>query len=105
MFRLVDPDGRLETDFEAGLALGSVRASGRGFANTYGGTRFEVGAHVAFESALRGASGDGPWVPLIGFEATFYPMVYDLDVMPRGVVSHTPSFWAGFTAGVGWGGK
>jgi hypothetical protein len=100
--RLTPPHKGFDLDLEAGLAAGSVRASGQGFAKDRQPTRFEAGAQAAASIALHGLSRSDVFFPLVGFEVTYYPMVYDLEAMPYGPISHTPGFWAGLTLGAGW---
>ncbi len=102
VFRLVRGRDRFEANINAGLAFGVVTASGHGFAASYQASRLETGARLAIEAILHPGPGWGSFVPVLGFEATYYPMVYDLDVASRGVVAETPSFWAGLTVGAGW---
>lgn len=92
---------RVETDLKVGLALGTLRAEGQGFATKYGSARLEVGARLAFDASFR-LSADVPIVPIAGVEVTYYPAPYDLVVAPTGVVARTPSVWAGATAGLCW---
>lgn len=100
--RLTPPHSGFDVDLEAGLAAGSVRATGQGFATTDMPTRFEAGMQAAAAVALHGLSRGDVFYPLFGFEVTYYPMVYDLEATPYGVISHTPAFWAGLTLGMGW---
>jgi hypothetical protein len=101
-FRLTPSHSIFGLEFEAGLAAGSVRASGQGFATNLQPTRFEAGAQAAAAIALHGISRGDVFFPLFGFEVTYYPMVYDLKASPYGAVSQTPGFWAGLTLGAGW---
>jgi hypothetical protein len=101
-FRLTPPHNGYDFEFEAGLAAGSVRATGQGFATNLPPTRFEAGAQAAAAIALHGLSRGDVFFPLLGFEVTYYPMVYDLKANPYGVVSQTPGLWVGFTLGAGW---
>lgn len=100
--RLTPPHNGFDLELEAGLAAGSVRATGRGFAKPDTSIRFEAGAQAAAAVALHGLSRGDIFYPLFGFEVTYYPMVYDLEAMPYGVISHTPDFWVGLTLGIGW---
>jgi hypothetical protein len=98
--RLFPVHERLELDVDVGLAVGVLRASGRGFAMSYGATRPETGVRLAVDGTWLAHAGG--FAPVVGLEVTYYPSVYDLDVMPRGVVAETPHLWAGFTGGVCW---
>jgi hypothetical protein len=101
---------RLEINLDAGVALGAVQAGGRGFATNYDSARLELGARVGANAALYFSPRRTGFAPIVGLEATYYPMVYQLDVahgdqpnaLPRGVVAHTPSVWVGVTAGLCW---
>jgi hypothetical protein len=99
MLRLYPTARTLEVSVAASLVLGALVAEGAGFASNYESVRFEVGGRGSVDAALHLG---GPVVPVIGIEATYDPMAYDLVVVPRGVVAHTPSFWAGASAGVCW---
>jgi hypothetical protein len=99
MLRLY-PNGQvLEVSVAASLVLGALVAEGAGFASNYDSVRLEVGGRASLDAALHLG---GPVVPVLGIEATYDPTAYDLVVVPRGVVAHTPSFWAGASAGVCW---
>ncbi len=91
----------LETDLKVGIALGPVRTAGEGFATTYSSERLEVGARVAIDAALHVSPG-AYLLPLVGLEVTYYPLPYHLLAAPSGVVTSTPSVWAGATAGLRW---
>lgn len=91
----------VETDLKVGLALGTLRADGQGFATSHGSLRLEVGARLAFDASLRLSQG-ARVSPTAGLEITYYPLPYDLVVSPRGVVARTSTVWAGATAGVRW---
>jgi hypothetical protein len=106
---LFDPPG-LELHVDAGLAVGAIETRGRGFATTYDAARLELGARVAVDAALH-LGRRVAFAPIVGLEATYYPMVYDLDVghgdalggpPPVRVAAQTPSVWAGVTAGMCW---
>jgi hypothetical protein len=102
--RLVPGAGPVEVSLDADVVLGAIVARGRGFATTYDSARFEVGARIALNAVFFVAAGPRHvgFAPVVGFEATYVPVVYDLVVMPRPVVARTPSVWAGITAGVSW---
>jgi hypothetical protein len=110
--QLLPGAGRFEMNVAAGVALGGVLASGRGFSTNFDSSpRLEVGARAAVDAGLHlGAPEAGPagtaslarLTPNIGFEITYYPVTYDLDVTLRGVASKTPSLWAGVTVGASW---
>jgi hypothetical protein len=91
----------LETALKAGLAIGVMRAAGRGLANGYDSLRLEAGARLAIDALLR-PSPNAFLFPMAGLEITYYPVPYDLVVAPRGVVASTPGVWAGVTAGMCW---
>ncbi len=74
---------------------------GEGFATTYSSERLEVGARVAIDAALHVSPG-AYLLPLVGLEVTYYPLPYHLLAAPSGVVTSTPSVWAGATAGLRW---
>ncbi|HZU84995.1 MAG TPA: hypothetical protein VE987_18820, partial [Polyangiaceae bacterium] len=99
--RVVPEGARWQVDAGAGVAAGAVQASGHGFGASYETARLEVGARAGVDVAYRLGAARG-FAPVVGLEATYYPRPYDLDVLPRGVVAQTPSFWAGVTAGVCW---
>jgi hypothetical protein len=94
--------GRLEVDVDPGVALGAVIVSGRGLATNFQSARLEVGARLAVDLAWHLGARHAGWGPVLGVEATYYPVPYDLDITPRGTVARTPDIWAGFTAGVCW---
>ncbi len=100
--RIFPRPNRLEVDFEPGLALGALVASGRGFTTTFQSARLEVGARVAVDATLHLGPSRSGIAPVLGLEATVYPVAYDLDVGSRGTVAQSPRFWAGVTAGVCW---
>jgi hypothetical protein len=105
LVRVFPSGGRwVELDLEAGLALGALRASGRGFAVSYDSTRLEAGMRLAVDAAIHMGLHPGAFSPVLGLELTYDPKVYDLEVTPRGVVAQTPYLWAGFTGGVRWAG-
>jgi hypothetical protein len=95
---------RVEIDVDAGVSLGSLRARGRGFAVSYESTRLEAGVRLAVDAAIHIGLHPAGFSPVVGLELTYDPKVYDLEVMPRGVVAQTPYLWAGFTGGVRWAG-
>jgi hypothetical protein len=102
LLRLMPPASRLEMSTSAGLVAGALRVRGVGFATDYDSVRLELGARLAVDAILHlGQPTD--IAPVLGLQATYDPVVYDLSAMPRGVVGHTPSLWAGASAGVSWG--
>jgi hypothetical protein len=92
----------LEVNASVDAVIGALRASGTGFASSYDSVRLEAGARVSVDATLHLGRHPGDLAPVLGLEATYDPMPYDLEVLPRGVVAHTPSFWAGVSAGVSW---
>ena len=100
--RLLAADGRIEFNFDGGAALGALLVTGQGFTPSYGNTRFEVGARVAVDAALHWDAQRTGFSPVVGIEASYFPVPYDLDVRPRVSVSQAPQLWAALTAGVCW---
>jgi hypothetical protein len=100
--RLLSGGGWLEVQLDAGAALGAALAHGRAFVTSYDAARFELGARIAVDAAMHLGTRPAGFAPIVGLEATYYPMVYSLDVTPRGTLSHTPYAWVGLTAGICW---
>jgi hypothetical protein len=94
--------GLVEASADAGIALGALHARGSGFAQNYDSVRLEVGVRAGADVVFHFGRPGPRLAPRIGVAATYEPAVYDLLVSPRGVVAHTPSLWAGVTAGVSW---
>jgi hypothetical protein len=92
----------LELSASAGLVLGALRARGTGFVSDYDAVRLEVGTQVSVDAILHVAPRPGSVAPVLGVQVVYDPMTYDLDTLPRGVVAHTPSVWAGASAGISW---
>lgn len=102
LLRLAPATAGLEVRTSAGIVAGVLRVRGVGFASDYGSVRLELGGRLSVDAVLHvGHATDV--APVLGLEATYDPMIYDLSTMPRGVVGHTPSLWAGASAGVSWG--
>jgi hypothetical protein len=93
----------VEINASAGLVVGALRARGTGFAADYESVRLELGARLAVEATFHVGQRPGDVAPLLGVQATYDPITYDLEASPHGVVGHTPSVWAGASAGVSWG--
>jgi hypothetical protein len=89
----------LEIGVATSLVVGALVAEGAGFGSNKEATRLEVGARASIDATLHVG---GHVAPVLGLEATYDPMTYDLEVLSRGVVAQTPSFWAGVSAGVSW---
>jgi hypothetical protein len=102
LFRVSSAEAPLEVDASVGAILGVLRATGTGFASSYDSLRLEAGARVAVDATLHLGRRPGDLAPVIGLEATYDPMAYDLVVVPGGVIGQAPSFWAGVSAGVSW---
>ncbi|HXX66175.1 MAG TPA: hypothetical protein VEK07_03285 [Polyangiaceae bacterium] len=102
-FRFFWLDRHFESAIDAGLAIGLLRAIGRGFVSTYASSRAEVGARIAVDAALHLDSKPATVTPVIGLEATAYATPYDFDVTPHGVVGRAPPVWSAVTLGVRWG--
>ncbi|HXX70028.1 MAG TPA: hypothetical protein VEK07_22805, partial [Polyangiaceae bacterium] len=94
---------RFESAIDAGLAVGLLRAIGRGFVSTYASSRAEVGARIALDAAVHVDQKPVSLTPVIGLEAIAYATPYDFDVTPHGVVGRAPPVWSAVTLGVRWG--
>jgi hypothetical protein len=93
----------LDMNTSVGVVLGALLAQGTGFASSYGSTRLEVGVRLALDATLHVSQNQRGFAPVLGLEAIYDPVTYDLEVIGRGVVGHTPPLWAGVSAGVSWG--
>ncbi len=102
LVKLAPAAGPLEVDASASAVVGALRATGTGFASSYDSLRLEAGARASVDATLHFGPHPGDLAPVIGLEATYDPMPYDLVVLPRGSIGDTPSFWAGVSAGVSW---
>jgi hypothetical protein len=60
-------------------------------------------ARVSVDAIFRVAPRPGSIAPVLGVQVVYDPMAYDFDILPQGVVGHTPSVWAGLSAGISWG--
>jgi hypothetical protein len=96
----------MENDIEAGISIGTIQASGQGFAvETSPSTRFEVGARLALGSTIVLDPESRLPAVVLGVEASAFPQRYDLQVDRNGVLSEvgqTPTLWIGATAGLVW---
>jgi len=94
--------GRFETALDAGIAVGLLRATGRGFSSSYAASRTELGGRIAVDTALHLDGGSPGLLPIVGLEVTAYATSYDFDVTPQGIVGRAPVVWSAVTAGVRW---
>jgi hypothetical protein len=101
-FALLPPAERVQLTLDAGLAIGALWVAGHGLATDFAASRVEVGTRLALESGVHVGPPDARLFPVIGIEATYLPMSYDLEVASRGSVGQTPHWWAGATAGLCW---
>jgi hypothetical protein len=102
LVRISPSTAPFEINASVGALIGALRATGTGFASTYDSLRLEAGARVAVDATLHLARRPGDLAPVLGLEAAYDPVAYDLVVLPHGIVGQTPSFWAGVSAGVSW---
>jgi hypothetical protein len=103
LVRLTPIASLVELSLSTSVVLGALWARGTGFVSDYDAVRLDVGARVSVDAILRATPQPGSIAPVLGIQIVYDPMTYDLDVMPRGVVGHTPSLWAGVSAGISWG--
>jgi hypothetical protein len=103
LVRLTPIASPLELSLSTSVVLGALWARGTGFVSDYDAVRFDVGARLSVDAILRATPHPGSIAPVLGIQIVYDPMTYDFDVMPRGVVGHTPSLWAGVSAGISWG--
>lgn len=102
LLRLTPTDSPLDVRTSLGLVVGALRVRGVGFVSDYDSVRLELGARLSVDAVLHlGQPAD--IAPVLGVAATYDPSAYDLSALPHGVVGHTPSWWAGASAGVSWG--
>jgi hypothetical protein len=101
--RILPLTSPVEVNASAGLVVGALRARGIGFADNYDSIRLELGARISLDTTFHIGQRPGDVAPILGVQATYDPITYDLDASPHGVVGHTPSLWAGASAGVSWG--
>jgi hypothetical protein len=102
LLKILPATAPLEVNASAGAVVGALRTMGTGFSSSYDSVRLEVGARVSIDATLHFGQRPGDLAPVIGLDATYDPIAYDLIVLPSGVVGHTPNFWAGASAGVSW---
>jgi hypothetical protein len=98
-FRLSPEGSAVELAATPALVVGLLHVKGAGFAADYDATRLEVGARLALDLMLRLSRG-ARLAPVLGVQATYDATAYDVQVSPRGVVAHTPTWWVGASAGV-----
>ncbi len=103
LVRLTSAASALDLSVSPSLVLGALRARGTGFVSDYDAVRLDVGARVSVDAIFRVAPRPGSIAPVLGVQVVYDPTTYDLDVVPRGFVGHTPSVWAGLSAGISWG--
>ena len=103
LVRLTPAPSPLDLSVSPSLVLGALRARGTGFVSDYDAVRLDAGVRVSVDAIFRVAPRPGSLAPVLGIQVVYDPMTYDFDTLPRGVVGHTPSVWAGLSAGISWG--